>query len=289
MRRNSLALSLVTLSTCSVLVMSCTNNPFSSSKINPPDKQTIQGTVKLSDNTGPDSIFIWLEGVKLSTFTDESGKFKLQLPPPETQPGSGINGIYRLFYYVANYEIQTSVFEIIGGNFVFGQGELDDEGNIRETIILNKLIDIKTVIQPSVIREIDSMRLTISVFIDPYVNSVEITVPKNTDGWLQAMIFRKIDAPLSQAVLYGSDQCSMTEVLLQPARWEMGVKAWWLSPRLYRTLEPGEYEVIPYLRIIQDELPDALIKGIGEDADKFHYHYLKIPIKQEVGHLTVTE
>ena len=67
----------------------------------------------------------------------------------------------------------------------------------------------------------------------------------------------------------------------------MGVKSWWLSPRPYLTLEPGVYDIIPYLYIARDDLPNDLIKAIAANANMFYTDYLKIPFRRDLGRLTV--
>jgi len=98
----------------------------------------VEGKVRLSDNSDPSNVFIWLEGLNISTYTDEAGEFILNIPPPQFQPGGGMSGDFRLFYYVGNYKCTSSSVVIRDGYIDCGVGDVDSEGNVNEIIILTK-------------------------------------------------------------------------------------------------------------------------------------------------------
>ena len=271
---------------CLLIWFQCSKNPFFEKKLSTlANAQIVTGQVQLNDESSPENVFVWLEGINISTYTDTNGNFELQLPPPLAQPGGGLNGSYRIFYYVGNYKIKTSSVMVVNGEFVYGQGDIDENGNILKTVVMQKLIDIKTEIQPSTIKTFDTLRLEITVTLAPQGNAVKIEALKAPGDWLLGFFFRKINTPISEVIINPCTRSPVTEVVYFTTNWKAGLR----SDNLSLEVEPVEYEVIPYLRIIQDELPDELIKSIAEGADRYHYNYLKIPFKQEVGHLTVTE
>ena len=271
---------------CLLISSRCSKNPFFEKKLSTlANAQIVTGQVQLNEESSPENVFVWLESINISTYTDKNGDFELQLPPPQGQPGGGLNGKYRLFYYIGNYKVKTSTVVIVNGEFVYGQGDIDANGNILKTVVMQKLIDIKTEIQPSTIQTFDTLRLEITVTLVPQGNSVKIEALKAPGGWLVGFFFHKINTPLSESILNPCSRSPVTEVIYYATHWKAGLR----SDNLSLEVEPAEYEVIPYLRIIQDELPDELITSIAEKADRYHYNYLKIPFKQEVGHFTVTE
>jgi len=272
-----------------LLTLMCSSNPIFKDE-DSSSQRIVKGTVRLSDNSDPSHVFIWLEGLNVSTVTDESGEFILQIPPPQSQPGGGMSGDFRLFAYVANYAFASLSVVIRDGYIQYDAGDVNSGGSLNDIIVLRKLLDIKTEIAPSEITEIDSLRLSLSVTLVPNYPPVKVQTYKNPeDNWLTRMIFREISNPIDNAVLHAAGGILVTENIRNPLIWHMGIKAWWLSPRLYRTLEPGVYDVIPYLRIVQDELPDELIKSVGENADSFHHDYLRIPFRWDIAQLTVTQ
>lgn len=280
------------LTLVSLVSFMCTSNPLFEDR-NSSSKQTVKGKIRLSDGASPDSVFVWLEGLNLSTHTDDEGNFTLQLPTPQTQPGGGLTGDFRIFYYIGNYEIITSSVVIRNGSFEYGAGDIDTDGNINGTTILQKLADIHTVIQPFEIPEYDSSRVGITIFVTvtvvPTMNSVEVKMPIGPGGLLTAMIFKEINGSISDAVFYGNAQLSEPIHVTVTRNWQTGIKARNINSTPYYTLEPGEYEVIPYIRIIQENLPEGLLECIGENADTFDQDYLKIPVRLNLGRLTVTE
>lgn len=287
--RTRLILFLISVSLISLM---CTSNPIFEDR-DSSSKQTVKGRIQLSDGASPDNVFVWLEGLNISTYTNDGGHFTLQLPPPQSQSGGGLTGDYRIFYYVGNYRITTSSVVIRNGSFEYGAGDIDTEGNIDGTKILQKLADINTVIQPSEITEYDSSRVGITLFVTvtvvPKSNSVKVKMPIGPGGLLTAMIFKGIDASISDAVFYGNAQLSEPINVTAIRNWQTGIKARNINSTPYYTLEAGEHEVIPYIRIVQDDLPDGLIESIGENAGTFNHDYLKIPVRLNLGHLTVTE
>ena len=52
-------------------------------------------------------------------------------------------------------------------------------------------------------------------------------------------------------------------------------------------LPPGKYEVIPYLFISHETIPEGLIESIGSNVKKLHPDYLKIPFKRVGGEFEV--
>jgi len=269
-----------------LLFAMCSSNPIFKDK-DSSSQRIVKGKVRLSDNSDPGDVFVWFEGLNASTVTDEAGEFTLQIPPPQFQPGRGMSGDFRLFYYIANYEYAISSVVIRDGYIEYGTGDVDSEGNMNDIIVLTKLLDIKTEISPSEIIKTDALRLTVSVSVTLVPDSPPIVVQTYKtpdDNWLTRMIFREINNPIDNAVLHTAGGILVTEYISNPIQpWHMGINTHWISPRL----EPGVYDVIPYLRIVQEGLPEELIKSIGENADAFHHDYLRIPFKWAIGRLKV--
>jgi hypothetical protein len=52
-------------------------------------------------------------------------------------------------------------------------------------------------------------------------------------------------------------------------------------------LPVDEYEIIPYLFILQDNVPEELIQSLGDDVEDFGENYLTIPFKRTGGEFNV--
>lgn len=260
----------------------CTSNPIFED-VDPSAQEIVKGKVRLNDDESPEGIFVWFEGLNISTYTDEAGDFTIQLPPPPSQPGGGLTGNYRLFYYVGNYGVTTSSIVIRNGRVVYGTADVDSEGNINETVVLNKLIDVETVVDPPIIHRFDSVRIEISVILTPHVSNVPIASLKEPDGFFNGLFFRKKGTPIEDVAFLPITGSPRIEMVTSRQVWLAGVYTFWLGLELFR----AEFEVIPFLIIIQDNCPDALIESISEKATTYHYEYLKIPFRRKVGSLTV--
>jgi len=124
-------------------ILVCTSNPIFKDE-DSSSQRIVEGKIRLSDNASPESIFVWLESLDISTYTDEEGAFSLQLPPLQSQPGGGLSGEYNIYYYVGNYALASSSLVLQDGSILREAGDVDSEGNIDETVVLRKLLNIKS-------------------------------------------------------------------------------------------------------------------------------------------------
>jgi hypothetical protein len=90
-----------------VFLMKCTGNPFWNDDIDSEDRLTVTGKVQLQDDPDPETIFIWLEGIQVSTYTNSKGEFTLELPAPQLQPGGGLTGSLKLYHYKGLFGIRS--------------------------------------------------------------------------------------------------------------------------------------------------------------------------------------
>ena len=186
-----------------LFIVVCTSNLIFKDE-DPSSQRIVEGKVRLSDIASQGAIFVWLESLKISTYTDEEGAFSLQLPPLQCQPVGGLSGEYNIYYYVGNYALASSSLVLQDGSILYEAGDVDSEGNIDETIVLRKLLDIKTEINLSAIKETDSLRLVITVILDPQGDPVDVETMKSPDDWLTRMIFKEIDESIDEADLYAA-------------------------------------------------------------------------------------
>jgi hypothetical protein len=165
----------------------------------------------------------------------------------------------------------------------YGQGDLDDTGNVKKTIILEKLIEIRTVVSPETVQQFDSLAFfQVTLTVRNLATAVFIETIQGPTGSLLGYMFRKVDGPINEAILNPTGRTPVMNLINRETHFTGGVRAFDLG----LIAEPAHYEVVPYIRIIQADLPAALITCIDEHADQYHYGYLKIPFRQEKGSLT---
>ena len=126
--------------------LSCTKSPFEADIA--PEPRIIRGTVDLLNTTPDDNIFVWLEGFDLSTRTDEFGDFSIEIPKELSESTASLNGIFELYFYVANYKINSATITVRNGLFLYGEGDLNNQGSLTHTIQMHKILDILTLVQP---------------------------------------------------------------------------------------------------------------------------------------------
>lgn len=274
---------LVLISTLLILTQ-CTENPFDrNDNSDILDRHVLQGTLALSDSAGKNDIFIWLAGAGISTISDSHGSFRLQLP--NTAEVQGLNGLFSLYYYLGNYGIDSSHVFIRAGLFEYGTNDLGADGKIMNAPVLKKLLDIHTTVPLAEIASSDSLTLFATVELKASWRPVPAGTLKNREGFLTALIFIKKNAALAESmIMLLPHNVPTTEVI------NVGKKAIWQGyffiPAYYFAV--GEYEVVPYLQIRQDNLPEELLLCFGEDVHELSYDYLNIPFKQTAAILKVT-
>jgi len=278
----------------SFVYLACTDNPFFEDTEFGSDKLTISGNIKLNrlgnDNGVDDEsgIFVWLEGLDVSTYTTPDGQFELQLSSPAILPGGATawNGVYKLYYYVANYKYEYSSILIRNGKVEYGQSDVDDQGNINKIVQLTELLAIETTISPcsTNINMICGEKVDLSFNTDGETVTFETFVP--LDATSGSVIFKKLDAPftLSKFVLANKNTLRIVEISGSEV-WNMqlgGTNNLGIKDMDPIPIESGEYEVVPYLVIEQEGLPEELLHNISKYYDVFSSEYLKLPFKWEV-------
>ena len=262
-----------------IWIFSCSDSPFDE-EIKENSTEIIEGTVKLAENENPGGVYIWLEDTQLNTFTNGNGEFKLELP----QSNLLENGIFKLFYYVANYKLSSSNIVLNNGKFVLSRGDLDNEGKLVGTNSLLKLLKIKTDVIPDTVDRNYEGPIQVLVSLQAMYDTVDVVLPKSLDGSRSAIIFNPEghDNPIvlnnnSSFVFSNHKIGNEVEILEYGFTFSSGI------------LPNGTYQIIPYFLIIQDELPGELITSIDSAVDEFGPNFLKIPFKREGGMFVITQ
>ncbi len=258
---------------------SCTDNPFFGNDT-AKDKHVVSGKVLPASDDSPENIYVWLEQLNISTWTNVQGDFKIELP--QTDDLSGYNNDLKLYYYVGNYAIQHSNLLVVDGVFEFGKYDINNDGFIKETVYLKKLIDITTTIQPDAISEDYSGFVDVEVKIINLDTNLLVINRMTREGVLSGYIFREINSPSTSAqridfsgVVYRGYR------LYNPVTWT-GSFVWEKN-----FLPSGTYEVYPYIFLRQEDIPQELLESFGTKADQLTDAYLKIPFKHNSDILTI--
>ncbi len=270
-----------------LLIQNCTYNPFQNTPVNSPT--TISGVLKFDDGREAKDILVWLEGFELSTSSDSSGNFQIPIPPPESQGyGSGFNGLYKVYFYHVNYKIDSSTLNFAKGNLANNQTDFGIDGKLKSPKILTKILDIETKISPIPNNEIydgkeleDSLRVTVQ--LKTYDNIVKIRCriwnkPFGMTTLLRrtGVFFIKTDSYSSDYYAYNNPDSFEYYYILDTNK----IYTWdeYILEFNYDNFTTGEYEIIPFIFPVQDNIPQELIRHIGERSFSFNPEYLELPI-----------
>ncbi len=261
------------------IIMACTNNPFFGDDP-ASDKHIVRGKVLLETGDSSEDIYVWLEKLNISTRTNARGEFSLALP--RTDDMVGYNNDLKLYYYVGNYAIHHSNLLVVNGVFEFGKYDINNDGIIKETVYLKKLIDITTTFDPKAFSEDYNDIVKIEVIIVNLDTNLLVINRMTIEGVLSGYIFREINSPATSAKRFDLRSVVYRGFrLYDPVTWT-GSFVW---EKNY--LPSGTYEVYPYVFLRQPDLPQELLASFGTNADQFTDAYLKIPFKHNSDLLTI--
>lgn len=261
----------------------CTKNPFGEDKISPGSRQ-ISGSVQLHDGSSPEDVYVWLEGFNIGTYTDKAGDFNLILPSKSGYgTSSGLSGIFNLFFYIANYQLDSSLAIVQEGEFVYARGDINKDGRLSVPKVMRRFLRINTLVEPSSVASNYTNPIGVAVTLTATIDSSTVIIPKSVGGLLGAILVKKTDS--QEVIIYESAPLAGTRAVVLVG----------LSPRiigmtfnlLLQPLAPGNYEVIPYLLIAHEATPEYLIESIGPNVEKLGPNYLKIPFQREGGSFEV--
>lgn len=267
-------------------LFSCTSNPILENEIST-GPSTVSGAIQLGSGGAPEGTYIWLDGFDVSSRADDAGKFSLRLPPPPAQgPFRGVDGIFNLFAYVANYELATKQVAIRSGQFILPQEGVTEKGEFAQEILLSKRLTIRTTaITVPVDEQSSSFFLSIEVLLQATASPVQVNFPTVVNG---------TDSPLFIRNLQTGEVTIIPTQIFGIARDSIEVTQRAHVRRIGVTLDnnefpPGEYELIPYLLVRNPEVPPALIASIAPDAEALGLNYLKIPFVREGGRIKIED
>ena len=277
------------LAACAVLVFcACTKSPLET--VDAPAKQkTIAGKVALEDFISPEETFVWLEGFNLGTRADQGGGYQIELPEKGFQsvlPG-GVEGVFKLYFFNANYFIKTLDLVVLNGEFVNGKGDILSTGALSRHLTLANIVTIRTEVSVPAIKASYDSTLTVSVLVSPVdiADSVKVRFPDlaeqsvarvflkgiESDNMLNLTSSRFSVAELGEEPLTVDELTSLQEVRDRPLlltielEWRSGLAA------------ADDYWVLPYLLIDHQDVPVDLLENMGVDLSNPLESFHKIP------------
>lgn len=269
-----------------LFLVGCTESPIGpETPIATTDR--LRGQAKLRDQTNHQGIYVWLQGVNIGTFTDASGWFSLRLSPDRVGNLADLNGTYRLYFYVANYEVVTAKVAIYRGAFVYKQEDVDDRGILRFVPELAKRLDIQTVVVPRWAHGNFTGAIHVMTTLQATADTVLVLFPRSVGGLLGGILFRNVETNQIYPNIYdvGAKGTDYEIVGSLPTSRRT---VFHLNQLEFR-LPVAQYEVIPYFLIDNPAVPPELIGSLGGNVTDLTRDFLKIPMRRRGGQFRVID
>lgn len=277
MMRTTLGILLASCLVLQICVWNCTDNPFFKDTIMPP---SIRGRVILNDGTTPDRVYVWFKQLNLFTHTDKEGNYLLTIPETLHQPLGGLHGKFPVYFFMSNYRIDSVEVDFVNGWLL--------EEDAQPDICLDKILNIRTQFSSSVVSVSDLDSLVVHFYARSMLYLIAVdacfNILKNSEedpefifmgGFLKSVDTQQ-DSVFPFLLEYPFP--GQKNVMFRVPMWEDELPSFVFMDTA-GTVPPGEYEVIPYLRIRHEDIPMGLWNQFGENATRFHPDFTNIPMK----------
>ena len=270
-------------------LISCTENPFGGEK--KMANRTISGRVKLDKvdfypSGYHNGVLVWSEGLGLQATTDIDGSFELTLPASsESSSGAITDGDYTLQFFIGNYKLSSVTITFAAGQVVNDEKVINLEGELRRDVTLTRLAGVHTNVYPPIIT---------SGFDSDVITKVHIT-PDKTDIYFHlrklvtrdfsiytGLLIREADSKKLAYTVDIDTASSMKEYIDRPSQ-----TLDFVFNYTDINLPSGIYEVIPYLVLDRDDIPETILKTLGSGYDSFSQNYFKYPFYRTGGELVI--
>jgi hypothetical protein len=272
-----------------ILCYSCTSNPFWEDS--PSKKINIQGYINTQNSVSNVPTFVFVENLNISTYTDTSGFFSIDFPSLEMEDGV-FSGAVKVYYYIHNYKLAHSILYITNGRLTSEQIDFDENGVLINAISLKELASFDLSINNIWDRTNgDTLKLSLMITSNnhPFSYFSYVDIQSNPRRYMPSGILLK--SKTNQAVYYdknNTDFLQKTDISLN----ETKVLDFKVAPNGFfpfiiddyilleqQLVQNGEHEVLPYIHIIQDDIPDELFESIGiQNAAIIGESFFKMPI-----------
>jgi len=251
----------------------CTSNPFWEDQ--PTKKLNISGTVNLEDRETDVPVYVWIEDIDVSGYTDAESKFSVDISGLETGDGS-FTGDVRVFYYVHNYIAQHSILTITGGRLSSSQTDFDQDGILLQPVVLEKLASFDLNCDNSWNRAArDSLRVNLEISVMEHDIGIVSNVKNIDHDYIPSGVMFYLSA---QEEIY-FDQNNI-DYLKQYDLGSGSLTTWNFTIGPHDLTAPaGDYYIRPWFMILQDQVPDDLFQSLGiTDLETISASHLNIPI-----------
>ncbi|MFQ5754128.1 MAG: hypothetical protein ACE5HI_19235, partial [bacterium] len=245
----------------------------------------------LNDGASPEGVFLWLAGYNISTYTNQDGEFQVLLPPqPKQVSATGTVEHDTLYFYLANYLLETARVMIVDGEFFYAREDIDKDGKVRGPIVMQRFLQISTYVTPPIVPIDFSDTIFVKTQLQADISCAEVGIPKvdeinrkSNERPLGAILVKKLDS--EQVFIVRSDSLAEGNYVETVCRNTVILELKFVFA--YVQLPPGVYEVIPYLWITPKGAPQGLLEKLGSHVNELGRNYLQKPMRRKDGSFEV--
>ena len=264
-----------------LILFSCTSNPIGDNDISS-GQRDLTGIVQLGNGHSPEGVYVWMEEFNISTWTDTDGSFILTIPPSFKD----VSGLFKVYFFVANYNIDSVQVVVREGQFLYDNEALNIRGELREAVRLEQFLKVSSDVTPQTVTRVNNINVTMTFSLTMQtINGVaSVVLPNTVPGFLSSVFFHNVVT--GELYIFKGQSFTTSEELQigsSPVTREMDV----IFTRI--NLPAGKYQLIPYLLIQRDDLPENLVESIAVNVLAFGPNYLKLPFKREGGEFEIKE
>ena len=270
-------------------LISCTENPFGGEK--KMANRTISGRVKLDKvdfypRGYHNGVLVWSEGLGLQATTDIDGSFELTLPASsESSSGAITDGDYTLQFFIGNYKLSSVTITFAAGQVVNDEKVINLEGELRRDITLTRLAGVHTSVYPPIITSGFDSHVITKVHITPDKTDIHFHLRKLVTrdfSIYTGLLIREADSKKLAYTVDIDTASIMKEYINRPSQ-----TLEFVFNYTDVNLPSGIYEVIPYLVLDREDVPEPILNTLGSGYDSFSQNYFKYPFYRTGGELVI--
>ncbi|MBN1465841.1 hypothetical protein JXA02_08780 [candidate division KSB1 bacterium] len=262
----------------SLLLLPACDNPFGEDEIEG-ENRVLSGVVSLPGMQNAKGVYVWLDGVNVGAFTDESGAFRLTLPPRSALKAAGtVTGDLDLYFYTINHLLVVKKVILRDGAVLYGSGDVDRNGEIKN-VSLPKSFSVETrAVYPLPHETGYQSGLSMTAHFIASLEGTKISIPNGSMILLGGCFV--INVETDEVYLYqlpGTGAPFIASLGWREQQWSFYPSSG--DEILYWT----PYRVIPFIFPYYPDLPKELLQSIGVSETTISEKYLNILFSGEFG------
>ncbi len=273
-----------TLSFIAICLLGCTSSPVENNAVSEANRE-ISGLVLFPGGAPAEDVFLWLEVLDINTRTNASGAFTITIPKPSEQGlPDGLSGVFKLYAYVANYSVQTINVIIRNGSILYSNADVGKNGVLLQTVVLQKKLAINISTLPAEVNRFSQTTIQAQVTLQATTEEpITVIYRKSGQAYSTRIFLKNIQTKQiysRQTFTNGLNIVEQITVEQTPQTHTILFRAAAQDDDDASALPLGEYELIPYMLIENNDIPTELFESMGEEVLNATGEFFKVPYQR---------